>query len=266
MSEVAETTQNQSESSPGEFGPIQLLVIGFPRTDQFKGEVLDELAILEERGTIRVLDLLYVEKVSDDDLIVLEIDDLDAEAQAFGGILSAFLGIDGAEQSGKDTLEAIIDGEVFGLSSEQAHASLARIPVGSAAGIILFEHIWAIHFRDAARRAGGYPLLQGFLTSEAMLMIGEETRVLREAAIAMEFAEIVEGAALLDAAEAVASAAAVVDAAEIVENAAIEEATAVEAYAATRAVRALIAAGVIEQYAAAEAIAALRNAGMLGPE
>jgi hypothetical protein len=263
VSETTETTQEPSENVQGELGPIQLLVIGFPRTDLFKGEVLDELAILEDRGTIRVLDLLYVEKTGEDELMVLEIEDLGSEASSFGGALSAFLGIDGAEPAGGGSVEVTVGGEVFGLSGVQARASLAAMPVGTAAGIILFEHIWAIHFRDAARRAGGNPVLQGLLTPEAVLMIGEETRAIREAAVAVEFAEILEGAALLDAVESIAAAAVIAEAAEATAIAALEQATAVEAYAAARAVRALIAAGVIEQYAAAEAIHALRYAGLL---
>jgi hypothetical protein len=265
VSETLETTQEPSESTPGELGPIQLLVIGFPRTDLFKGEVLDELAALEDRGTIRVLDLLYVEKIGEDELIVLEIEDLGAEAASFGGVLSAFLGLDGAEPSSRGALDAAVGGEVFGLSGEQARASLASMDVGTAAGIILIEHIWAIHFRDAARRAGGYPVLQGFLTPEAVLMVGEETRAIRDAAVAVEIAEIIEGAALLDAVEAVASAAVVAAASEATAVEALEQTTAVEAYATARAVRALIAAGIIEQYAAAEAISALRDAGLLLP-
>jgi hypothetical protein len=263
VSEVAETTQGPPETTQGELGPIQLLVIGFSRTDLLRGEVLDELAALEDRGTIRVLDLLYIEKTGDDELMVVENEDLGSEAPSFGGVLTAFLGIDGAAPSGGGSIEATVGGEIFGLSGEQARASVEAMPVGTAAGIILFEHIWAIHFRDAARRAGGYPVLQGLLTPEAVLMVGEETRAIREAAVAMEIAEILEGAALLDAVESIASAAAISEAAEAAATAALEQATAVEAYAAARAVRALIAAGVIEQYAAAEAIGALRDAGLL---
>jgi hypothetical protein len=259
VSETTETPQAPSGPSAGELGPIQLLVIGFDRTDLFKGEILDELAALEERGTIRVLDLLYVEKTGDDELMLLEIEDLGAQASSFGGVLSAFLGLNGTEPSAGETVDVAVGGEIFGLSGEHARASLMAMPVGTAAGVVLFEHVWAIHFRDAARRAGGFPVLQGFLTPEAVLMIGEETRAIRDAAVAIEISEIVKGAALLDAIEAVASAAAI-------EAAAMEDAQAVEAYAAARAVRALIAAGIIEQYAAAEAIDALRIAGLLLPE
>ncbi len=45
----------------------------------------------------------------------------------------------------------------------------------------MFEHTWAIPLRDAIRRAGGVPLAQGFLTPEALIMVGEELRAIAEA-------------------------------------------------------------------------------------
>ena len=38
-------------------GPIQVIVFGFERSDQFRGEVLKELATLRGRGLIRLIDL-----------------------------------------------------------------------------------------------------------------------------------------------------------------------------------------------------------------
>ncbi len=266
MSETHETTSEISENGATELGPIQLLIIGFERTDLFSGEILDELAALEERGTIRVLDVLYVERTAEDEIMILENQDLGKDQSSFGNVISAFLGLNGTEPSGGGSLIGSLGGEVVGLTGEHARASLTEMPVGTAAGIILIEHIWAIHFRDAARRAGGHPVLQGFLTSEAVLMVGEETRAIREAAVAMEFAEIIEGAALLDAAEALASAAVINAAAEASATEALRQATEIEAFAAARAVRALVAAGVIEQYSVAQAVNALQEAGLLLPE
>ena len=39
-------------------GPIQVIAFSFDRTDQFRGEVLDELGRLRGRGLIRLIDLL----------------------------------------------------------------------------------------------------------------------------------------------------------------------------------------------------------------
>ncbi len=261
------TSPHGSAIESGELGPVQLLVVGFERTDQFSGEILDELAAQEARGIIRILDLLYVEKTDEDELVIVEIADLsEKEASEFGGVVSKFLGFEDAGPAAVEAIDAEVGGNTYGLAADDIADALSSIPVGTAAGILLFEHVWATHFRDAVRRAGGFPVMQGFLTQEAVLMVGEELRAIREAAVAVEFASIVEGAALLEATEAILAAELVREAAAEVAIEAIEESEAIEAAAAARAVRALIAAGLIEQYAAAEALEALVVAGLLEAE
>ena len=46
-------------------GPIQVIVFGFDRTDQFRGEVLEELANLRGRGLLRLIDLMVAVKDPD---------------------------------------------------------------------------------------------------------------------------------------------------------------------------------------------------------
>ena len=43
-------------------GPVQVIIFGFDRTDQFKGEVLEELSNLRGRGLIRLIDLFLAVK------------------------------------------------------------------------------------------------------------------------------------------------------------------------------------------------------------
>jgi hypothetical protein len=45
-----------------EIGPVQMLAIGFDPDARFEGRIMDELANLERHETIRILDLLFVEK------------------------------------------------------------------------------------------------------------------------------------------------------------------------------------------------------------
>ena len=45
-------------------GPIEVLVLGFPR-NQFSGEILPELANLVDSGQIAILDLEFVAKTVD---------------------------------------------------------------------------------------------------------------------------------------------------------------------------------------------------------
>jgi hypothetical protein len=77
------------------------------------------------------------------------------------------------------------------------------IPPGGAAVMALFEHSWAFDIRNKIRRATGYPIAQGFLTPELFMLVGEEVRLMHEAAAAVEIAREVRGAALLDALESI---------------------------------------------------------------
>ena len=53
------------------YGPVQMLVLGFDRT-QFDGDVAPELERLREEGTIRLLDVLFVRKPEGGELEVVQ--------------------------------------------------------------------------------------------------------------------------------------------------------------------------------------------------
>ena len=56
-------------ATPNEFGPVQMLVIGFA-TDSLSGKVLEELKRLREADIVRLVDLLVVAKDDEGDLAV----------------------------------------------------------------------------------------------------------------------------------------------------------------------------------------------------
>ena len=60
-------------------GPIQLIALGFERTDKFKGRIMRELEEIKSRGVIRVLDLLFVMKDENGDIVAFEDTDLSPE-------------------------------------------------------------------------------------------------------------------------------------------------------------------------------------------
>ena len=98
------------------------------------------------------------------------------------------------------------------------------------------------------RNAGGVPIIQGFLTPEALVMVGAEVRAVAEAEDTIALAQAVEGAAVL-------SALATVEVAEEVQQAAVAETA-----------RVLIAAGLIEQAAAQDVIDTLVAADLIKQE
>jgi hypothetical protein len=116
-----------------------------------------------------------------------------------------------------------------------------RLEPGKAFGILMFEHTWAIPLRDAIRRAGGVPLAQGFVTQEALVMVGRA------------------GASLCRASHRSGGLYAMV--LDIL--ATLQEAEAIKTAIAADVVRTLAVAGLIEEAAVAEAIDTLAAAGKL---
>lgn len=157
-------------------GPVQLIVLGFPRPD-FHGRIIDELERLRESDTVRVVDALAVHKDLDGEIEVMHLSNItDDEAVEIGSKVGALIGLgiegeEGFEAGARAGAEAAADGiEVF--SDDDAWDVLEEIPNGSAAALILLEHRWAIPVRDAVTAAGGYRVSDGFISPLDLIGIG----------------------------------------------------------------------------------------------
>lgn len=118
------------------------LVVGF-EGDRFTSQILSELRAAKEKGIIRVVDLLVLKKDGQGNVIALELNDLSKEEAAELGPLA---------------------GDLLGLfTQEDIERAAANIPNQSAAGLLLFEHTWAIGLRDAIKNAGGVPVAGGLV-------------------------------------------------------------------------------------------------------
>jgi hypothetical protein len=157
------------------FGPIQMLVLEFDRT-QFDGTILPELKRLTDEGTIRIVDLLIVQKPVGGEIEVVQQSDLSLdEATEFGAIIGALVGIGtGSEEETIRAAEAgaeeMEDGHLFG-DAEVWYLSDA-IPEGSTAAIVLIEHRWAIPLRDKIVEAGGMALADEWIHPKDLIAIG----------------------------------------------------------------------------------------------
>ncbi|MEY9934973.1 hypothetical protein ABH926_009644 [Catenulispora sp. GP43] len=123
-----------------EMGPIDYLVVEFPREDM-RGEGLPLLVDLVERGIIRILDLTFVTKGEDGSVAVLDLADEDADGRlelaVFQGASSGLIGDD-----------------------EIAEAASVMAP-GTSAGILVYENTWAAPFVGALRRNGAQVVASG---------------------------------------------------------------------------------------------------------
>jgi uncharacterized membrane protein len=158
-----------------EFGPVQVLVVGFDGTS-FNGEIMPELQRLRDLDIIRLVDLAVVSKDTDGEVVGVELSDLSAEQrEEFGAIAGALIGLglepdeEGVEAGALAGAEAADDG----LIDDEAMWSIAdTIPMGTTAAVALIEHRWAIPLRDAIRRAGGVPLADSWIHPEDLVAIG----------------------------------------------------------------------------------------------
>jgi uncharacterized membrane protein len=159
-------------------GPVQMLIVGFDGPE-FKGEILEELTRLKDADIIRLIDLVVVKKDNEGNIETLHTSDLDEDsAFEFGAVAGALIGLglagdEGAEAGAMAGAEAMADGQVF--DDDQVWYAADAIPNGTAAGVALIEHRWAIPLRDAIVDAGGIPLVDEWIHANDLIAVGVAT-------------------------------------------------------------------------------------------
>jgi hypothetical protein len=131
-----------------ELGPVDYVVVEFPAgTKNFTGEMASELLKLVDAGTIRIIDVLILEKDEDGSIDATELSDIDelGELEAVEAELAELLAAD-----------------------DVAHLAAAMEP-GSTAGVLIWENLWAAPFASAARRAGGQLIADGRIPIQAII-------------------------------------------------------------------------------------------------
>src|SRR5271156_5781587 len=122
-----------------DLGPMQLLIIAF-EGGSFEGRILDELRRLREQDAVRLIDLLFVAKGEDDEVIELVMSDLSAaEAEEFGALVRALMGVgvggDVSAAEGAQAAAAAAAQNGSRLGPEDAWFLADQIPTGTAAAI-----------------------------------------------------------------------------------------------------------------------------------
>jgi hypothetical protein len=118
-----------------ELGPVDVVVIGYPPDAPRTGEAIPLFVDLVDRGIIRVLDVLMVQKDDAGNVSGLEIADLDGD--------------------GVDDLLVFTGARTGMLGDEDASTAGEALQPGEAALMICFENAWAAPFATAVRRNGG---------------------------------------------------------------------------------------------------------------
>jgi hypothetical protein len=127
------------------YGPIDYLVLEF-KNEKLKGGIMPTIVELVENKTIKVIDLVIIQKDQDGKHDVVELQELDSETLAV-----------------YDPLDA----EVTGLIQvEDIDAIAEKMDNGTTAAAFLFENLWAIKFKEAVLQAEGKLLEQVRLRHE----------------------------------------------------------------------------------------------------
>ena len=134
-------------------GPLEYLVVGF-EGNRFTGQILRELRAAHDKGIIRVVDLLFLTKDASGNLAAMELSDLSGEeAEQLGPIAGDLLQV---------------------LEPDDVEAVASNIPKNSSAGLLLFEHTWAVGLKEAIMNAGGIPLAGGLVAPAVVQLLEAE--------------------------------------------------------------------------------------------
>jgi hypothetical protein len=135
-----------------EMGPIDWMLIEFGQP--LTGKAAPPLIELVERGLIRILDIMFVRKLSDGSVQAIEISDLPGDeaghVEVFDGLATGIMGEDDLAAAG-DALE-----------------------VDTRAIMLVFENTWAAPFAIAVREAGGVMVDQGRIPVQAIVAALDE--------------------------------------------------------------------------------------------
>jgi hypothetical protein len=137
-----------TDRSLDELGPVDYLIVEFPAGAQnFTGEGAEELVRLHDAGTIRIMDVLILEKADDGSVEAMELSDFPN--------LGEFA-----------RLEAQL---AQTLAEEDVEKLAAAMDPGSVAAVLIYENLWAAPFASAMRRAGGQLLANGRIPIQALI-------------------------------------------------------------------------------------------------
>ena len=131
-----------------QLGPVDYLVVEFPGT-KLTGEGFGILVDLVDRGIIRIIDLAFIMKEMDGSISGMAIADFDGDGAldlaVFEGASSGLLGQDDFDEAG------------------------SALEPGNAAGLLVFENVWAAPFARALRQSGAQVVASGRIPVQQLL-------------------------------------------------------------------------------------------------
>ena len=115
--------------------PLEYALIGF-EGNKFSGKIVPELVDLAERGIVRFVDFVFIQKEEDGSTHTIELNDLEPE------LYEAFVPM-GEHVSSLFT-------------TDDLEIAASKLPENSAALLLLWENLWTASLRQAIVDAGGH--------------------------------------------------------------------------------------------------------------
>jgi hypothetical protein len=139
-----------------EMGPVDYVVLEWPGR-QPRGEVAPLILELVDRGIIRILDVAFVAKDEDGDVMGLEVDALDGGEGTFREFHGASSGL---------------------LGDDDLREAAAALQPGTSAAVLVWENRWAAPIAVALRKSGGQLVASGRLPVQAVLAALDATEAM----------------------------------------------------------------------------------------
>lgn len=160
------------------YGPMQLLVIGFPG-NEFSGEIVPAINDVREKGLIRLIDYAFVGK-ADDSVNMLTVEDINlgpAEVKPLGSVVGGLIGIGAGGRKGAkvftDLGMEVANERTYGLVQNDIDEIIDSIPNNSSCLFAIIEHLWAKDIKQAVVDSNGIVFIQGMLPPELFVSAGE---------------------------------------------------------------------------------------------
>lgn len=134
-------------------GPIDYIIVEF-KTNNFTGEILEELSKVVQDGTIAVLDIAMIAKDASGEVAALELSDIDDAS------ITTFAKDNSVES---------------GLIGDDDIAEVAELmDDDSSVGLLVIEQLWAKGLKKAILNADGVLLAEGRIHPEAAEEINDK--------------------------------------------------------------------------------------------
>jgi hypothetical protein len=114
--------------------PLEYALIAFEDA-KFSGKIVPELLDLAERGIVRFVDIVFIQKDEDGNVRTIELNDLEPEAYEMFVPMGEYVS------------------SLF--TNEDLEIAASKLLVNSAALLLLWENLWVANIRKAIVDAGG---------------------------------------------------------------------------------------------------------------